>query len=105
MNDIPYQVNKNNPHLYLILKMSMNAFFKNDFTRERSPKGKIPWITLNGVDVADSQFCIEFLMKHFDKDLSKDLSPLERAIARAFLKLTEESLRWYFILALNIKLI
>lgn len=60
----------------------------------RSPKGKIPWITYNGVDVSDSQFCIEFLMKKLDKDLSSHLSPIERSIARAFLKLNEESARW-----------
>ena len=61
---------------------------------ELSPKGKIPWITLNGEDISDSQFCIEFLMKKFDKDLSSHLSLVEKGIARAFLKMAEESMRW-----------
>ena len=59
-----------------------------------SPKGKIPWITLNGEDISDSDFCIKFLKEKLNKDLSSHLSPAEKAIARAFLKLNEESMRW-----------
>lgn len=59
-----------------------------------SPKGKIPWITLNGEHYSDSQFVIEFLIKKYNKDLSAHLSPAEKALARSFLKLNEESLRW-----------
>ena len=61
-----------------------------------SPKGKVPWIEFNGVVVSDSQFCIDFLIKQFNKDLSAHLTPVEKSIARAFLKLNEESARWYF---------
>ena len=60
-----------------------------------SSKGKTPWITYNGVDVADSQFCIEYLNKQFSVDLNKDLSSVERSTARAFQKMTEEHLYWY----------
>ena len=59
-----------------------------------SPKKKSPWITYNGVDMGDSQLCIEFLMKEFNVDLSSHLSPLEKSQARAYLKLNEESMRW-----------
>lgn len=69
-------------------------FFKNDFSMKLSPKGKVPWITLNDTTVSDSQFCIEFLIKKFDKDLSAHLTPVEKSIARAFLKMNEESARW-----------
>lgn len=37
---------------------------------------------------------IEFLIKKYDKDLSAHLSPVDKAVARSFLKLNEESLRW-----------
>jgi hypothetical protein len=37
---------------------------------------------------------MEYLIKKFDKDLSKDLTPLEKSMARAFMKLAEESSRW-----------
>lgn len=59
-----------------------------------SPKGKIPWIEYNGMVISDSQFCIEYLIQIFEKDLSAHLSPTDKAIARAFLKLNEESARW-----------
>jgi hypothetical protein len=61
---------------------------------ELSPKGKIPWITLNGEHVSDSQFCIDFMIKKFNKDLSAHLGPADKAVVHSFLKMTEESLRW-----------
>jgi hypothetical protein len=61
---------------------------------KRSAKGKVPWITYNGVDVSDSQFAIEYLTKTLGKDLSDGLNQIEQSIARGFLKLIEESLRW-----------
>ncbi len=48
-------------------------FFKNDFTFEKSPKGKIPWITYNGEHISDSHFCINYLIEKFGKDLSNHL--------------------------------
>lgn len=60
----------------------------------RSSKGKVPWITYNGIDVSDSQFCIEYLTKQCSKDLSDGLTKTEKSIGRAYLKLVEESLKW-----------
>lgn len=62
---------------------------------ELSPKGKIPWISFNQEIIADSEFCISYLKNKYNVDLSSHLSPVDKAIARAFLKLNEESLRWY----------
>lgn len=59
-----------------------------------SSKGKCPFITFNGAEIDDSQFCIDYLKDYFNKDLNKHLSEEERAIARAFVKMTEESLYW-----------
>ena len=73
--------------------------YQNDFTMlGRSAKGKVPWITLNEEDVSDSHFCIEFLAKKYNKDLSKDLQPVEKSMARALFKMTEESLFWCMII-------
>lgn len=58
------------------------------------PKGKSPWITLNGVEVSDSQLCMEQLARRFHKDCSSHLSAGEQAIARAFQITAEEHLYW-----------
>ena len=76
MADIKYQVIKVLFLLKFKYKSIKNVSIKNDFVIfERSPKGKVPWITLNGVDVSDSQFCIEFLSQNYGKDLSDGLTP------------------------------
>ena len=53
---------------------------------------------MNGVEVADSELCIEFLVKKFEKDLSKDFAPADNGIARSFVKMNEESLFWCMVL-------
>ena len=68
--------------------------FQNEHAWEVSSKGKIPFITYNGEDVADTQFCIEYLNKKLGKDFNSHLSNTERAVARAFLKMTDENLYW-----------
>ena len=43
------------------------------------------------IDLADSEFCIEYLSNKFNKNLNTDLSDRENAIANAFRKTVEES--------------
>ncbi len=68
--------------------------FKNEFGIKFSKKGKIPWINLNEFEMGDSQFIIDYLSQKLDKDLSKNLTPTQKATERAFLKMIEESLFW-----------
>lgn len=58
----------------------------------------MPWITYNKVDIADSQYCIQYLSKTLNKDLNSHLNERQKAVARAVMKLCEESLRWAMIL-------
>ena len=58
------------------------------------PKGKTPWITLNGVDYSDSQICLEMLAKRFQKDFSSHLSAEEQAVARSLQIMAEEHFYW-----------
>ena len=66
-----------------------------DFTTPMSAKGKSPWITVNGKDVADSQLAIEYLAETLDKDVNKDLNASEKAVARSFRSLIED--HFYFV--------
>lgn len=59
------------------------------------PKGKVPWITLNGKDYADSQLIMEYLSDFFKKDFSRDLSQEQKAIATSLRIMAEEHLYWY----------
>ncbi|EJW87547.1 hypothetical protein WUBG_01541 [Wuchereria bancrofti] len=65
----------------------------NEFTKFSSKK-QIPFIELNGRQIPDSNFCIEHLSRVFKIDLEGQLNPVEKAQARAFTYLLEESIRW-----------
>ena len=54
----------------------------------------MPWITLNGQDMGDSQLIMEFLGKRYGKDFSSHLSPEEQAIAMSMRIMAEEHLVW-----------
>ncbi|CAL8068941.1 unnamed protein product [Orchesella dallaii] len=58
------------------------------------PKGKLPWITYNGVHVADSQLIIEFLNKKLGISVNKNASKEQLAIARACRVVMEEHFFW-----------
>jgi hypothetical protein len=57
-------------------------------------RAQVPFIKLNNFTIEDSQLCIEYLSRVLQKDLNAHLNEDQKAIARAALKLTEESLRW-----------
>ena len=46
------------------------------------------------MDVADSEFCIEYLGFLLDKNLTAKFSEADQGVARAFLKMVEESTMW-----------
>ncbi|XP_021946794.1 failed axon connections homolog [Folsomia candida] len=73
MVDIPYQV---------------------DTTKPFGPSGKTPWISLNGVDMTDSQLIIEFLNKKYDKNPWENVSPEQKASARTVRVMLEEHFFW-----------
>ena len=71
----------------------------NDFQQPTSSKGKSPWMTFNGRDMADSQHCIEHLGRTLNKDLSAHLSPVEKATARGMRAVLED--HFYFCLVMS----
>ncbi len=65
----------------------------NGFKRV-SAKGQVPFVELNGREIADSNQIIRELTKHFHVELDAKLSPRELADQRAYHSLIEDSLRW-----------
>ena len=68
--------------------------FVNDYGFNFSKKGKVPWIELNGQEIADSNFSIQFLMKEFQVDIDSHLSATEKAIAHSVRTMLEENTYW-----------
>ena len=63
----------------------------NEF-KKTSSKGQIPFIELNGRQIADSNMIIEHLKAHFKLAIDGKLNSMERAHFRAYTILIEESL-------------
>jgi glutathione S-transferase len=60
------------------------------------PKGKVPFVTLDGEEMGDSELVIQELASRFDRDLDQHLSMQERARGLMIRRLLEEEL--YFII-------
>ena len=54
---------------YLVFKR-----YIEEFNYTKSEKGKTPWITVNGVNVADSQFAIDYLKRELGVDNNSNFS-------------------------------
>lgn len=65
------------------------------------PKGKCPWITLNGEDLGDSEFILERLANEFNVDLDSHLDPQKAAALEAVRVLADEHLFWSVLLFLS----
>ena len=68
--------------------------YQSDYALKFSKKGKMPWIEFNGQEVADSNFCIRFLMREFDVDIDSHLTNTEKAIAHSVRTMLEENTYW-----------
>lgn len=59
-----------------------------------SPKGKVPYISGEGVLIGDSSFILEYLKKTYGKDPDAVLGDSERAVSLAFRRMIKEDLFW-----------
>lgn len=60
----------------------------------RSKKGQLPFIELNGEEIADSTIIVKELAQKFGKDLDAQLSIEQRNIAHATISMIENHLVW-----------
>lgn len=58
------------------------------------PKKKCPWITINGEDIADSEFVVQELAQRFNVQLDRHLDAHEAAVSEAIRVLADEHLFW-----------
>ncbi|XP_045530859.1 failed axon connections [Pieris brassicae] len=60
----------------------------------RSKKGQLPFIELNGEEIADSTFIIKQLSEKYNKDLDAALTPEQRVVTHAMVSMIENHLSW-----------
>ncbi|CAH3123258.1 unnamed protein product [Porites lobata] len=68
--------------------------YESEYGMKFSKKGKVPWIEFNGREIADSNFCIRFLMKEFRVDMDSHLNFTDRAIGHSVRRMLEENTYW-----------
>ena len=54
----------------------------------------MPWIEFNGQEIADSNFCIQFLKREFKVDIDYHLNSTEKAISHSVRTMLEENTYW-----------
>jgi len=76
------------------LQMAGLPYEKRTGSRERAPKGKLPYLEDGGELIADSTFIRAHLERSSGRDLDQGLDPRQRAEAWAIERLLEDHLYW-----------
>ncbi|CAG2107819.1 unnamed protein product, partial [Medioppia subpectinata] len=77
------------------LKMNDISYENVDFkTSVKSKKGQLPFVELNGKEIADSDIIIRDLSKHFDKDLDSGLTAEQKTVSHAFVSMLNNHTSW-----------
>lgn len=61
----------------------------------RSKKGQLPFIEVNGEEIADSSVIIKELSQQFSKDLDITLDNNQKNVSHAMISMIENHLFWY----------
>ena len=80
----------------------LNAEYKSESVdpwkiRKLSPNGKVPWITVDNLEIGESDVIIEHLVKIYKSDLLGGLSADDQLLGTALKRLTEKNLYWYMV--------
>lgn len=62
--------------------------------RYKSKKGQLPFVELNGKEVADSDIIIRELSEHFNKNLDEGLTPEQKVSSHAFESMLNNHTSW-----------
>lgn len=60
----------------------------------RSKKGQLPFVELNGEEIADSAIILKELAQQFEKDLDAGLSNDQKNVSHAMISMIENHLVW-----------
>ena len=60
----------------------------------RSKRGLLPFIELNGEEIADSEFIIEQLSEKMEKGMDAGMATEQAAVQHAMTKLVDNHLNW-----------
>ena len=63
----------------------------------RSAKGQLPFVELNGEEIADSQVIINKLGQHFGVDMDAHLSKEDKLKSHALISMIENHLCWVYV--------
>lgn len=77
------------------LKQPFEIKFEGD--PRKAPKGKLPYIDIDGEVTADSELILQKLNQTFSDGVYGELTPKEIAVGRAFTRLCEEHLYWMIV--------
>lgn len=60
----------------------------------KSKKGQLPFVEVNGVEIADSDIIIKELSQMFGKDLDENLTPDQKNVSHAFISMLNNHTSW-----------
>jgi hypothetical protein len=60
----------------------------------RSKKGQLPFIELNGEEIADSAIIVKELSQRYEKDIDACLTNDQKALSHAMISMIENHLVW-----------
>jgi len=63
----------------------------------RSSKGQLPFVEVNGEEIADSSVIIDKLSQHFGFELDANLSKEEKNNSHALISMIENHLCWVYV--------
>uniref|UniRef100_T1IR42 Failed axon connections n=1 Tax=Strigamia maritima TaxID=126957 RepID=T1IR42_STRMM len=62
----------------------------------KSKKGQLPFVELNGDEIADSDLIIKQLGQHFNKDLDEGLTTAQRSVSHAYISMLDHHTGWVY---------
>lgn len=77
-----------------MLKISFLSQNVDHKMKLRSKKGQLPFVELNGEEIADSAIIIKELSQKFEKELDASLTQEQRNISHAMISMIENHLVW-----------